>query len=355
MTDENFLSQEDIDALMKGMDSSGDDSSSGNSSSGNMNMVDGNSLNAPTELILNQGSTVVSTVLNKNVDFSLNSIEALSEEILSGQNGQFKEDSLYINVQFSAGVKGHVYLIITKALTAKIADLMMMGDGSAPYEEDHKDAITELTNQMMGAVSTAMGNETGTSITNGSATCEILEQAEFPVSLGTGFAAKCSITIEGFPSEEILIIYSQEMVNSLISIYGGSKGSSSSSSIDSGKSSDYSKKSGIQLDDELVVEESTSSGNSSLYSGTGNPNIDMLFDIPLDVNIELGRAQMSIRKILELGPGAIVEIDRKASEPVDLMINDKIIARGEVVVVDEYFGIRIVSLLSPEDRIKQLR
>jgi flagellar motor switch protein FliN len=85
------------------------------------------------------------------------------------------------------------------------------------------------------------------------------------------------------------------------------------------------------------------------------PNIQMLLDINLNVTIELGRTRLSIRKILELGPGSIIELDRLAGEPVDLLVNDKVVAKGEVVVVDEYFGIRIISLVSPEERIKQLR
>lgn len=84
-------------------------------------------------------------------------------------------------------------------------------------------------------------------------------------------------------------------------------------------------------------------------------NVDMLLDIELDVSIELGRTNLSIKRILEMGPGSIVELDRMAGEPVDLLVNNKVVAKGEVVVVDENFGIRIVSLVSPEERIKSLR
>jgi flagellar motor switch protein FliN/FliY len=81
----------------------------------------------------------------------------------------------------------------------------------------------------------------------------------------------------------------------------------------------------------------------------------MLLDVDLDVYIELGRANLSIKRILELSPGSIVELDRMAGEPVDLLVNEKVVAKGEVVVVDENFGIRIVSLVSAEDRIKSLK
>jgi flagellar motor switch protein FliN/FliY len=208
----------------------------------------------------------------------------------------------------------------------------------------------------MGAVATAMGTETGTSISTPGSSCELLDPSDHPINHETGYVASCELNIEGLNSEEVLFVYSEELANSLKSLYGHTVDTSRKNSPSSSKDKDFSRKRNTpSIEDDLVVEEVSSVGHSSVYTGSGNPNIDMLLDISLDVNIELGRAQMSIRKILELGPGAIVEIDRKASEPVDLLINDKIIARGEVVVVDEYFGIRIVSLLSPEDRIKQLR
>ncbi len=88
---------------------------------------------------------------------------------------------------------------------------------------------------------------------------------------------------------------------------------------------------------------------------TGPPqNIEILLDVKLPVAIELGRTEMSIRDILELGAGSVVELTKLAGEPVDLLVNNKIIARGEVVVVDENFGLRVTSLISPEDRLKSL-
>ncbi len=82
--------------------------------------------------------------------------------------------------------------------------------------------------------------------------------------------------------------------------------------------------------------------------------IDMLMDILLPVSIELGRTKMYIKDILELERGSIIELDKMAGEPVDLYINNKKMAEGEVVVVDKHFGIRITNLIDPADRIKNL-
>jgi flagellar motor switch protein FliN/FliY len=83
--------------------------------------------------------------------------------------------------------------------------------------------------------------------------------------------------------------------------------------------------------------------------------LDMLHDISLSISIELGRRMMMIREILELERGSIVEFDKLASEPVDILINGTKMAEGEVVVIDKHFGIRITTMLDPADRIKGLK
>ena len=108
-------------------------------------------------------------------------------------------------------------------------------------------------------------------------------------------------------------------------------------------------------DDASGFTETPLSGISRSRVNAPRENVDMLLDIELDVTIELGRTDLSIKRILEMGPGSIVELNRMAGEPVDLLVNNKVVAKGEVVVVDENFGIRIVSLVSPEERIKSLR
>ena len=84
-------------------------------------------------------------------------------------------------------------------------------------------------------------------------------------------------------------------------------------------------------------------------------NLQLLLDVPLQITAELGRATMKIEDVLKLGPGSIIELNKLAGEPVDLLVNGKLIAQGEVVVVDENFGVRITSILGPEARIKKLQ
>jgi len=83
-------------------------------------------------------------------------------------------------------------------------------------------------------------------------------------------------------------------------------------------------------------------------------NIEMILDIPVTVSVELGRCKMIVNDILQLGQGSVIELDKLAGEPMEILINGKLIARGEVVVVNEKFGIRLTDIISPTERIKQL-
>ncbi|MCD6218713.1 flagellar motor switch protein FliN [bacterium] len=86
-----------------------------------------------------------------------------------------------------------------------------------------------------------------------------------------------------------------------------------------------------------------------------NRSINLIMDVPLLVSVELGRKELSIKDILELSPGSLIELNQLAGEPVDLLINGKLFARGEVVVIDENFGIRVTAIISPQERVEKMR
>ena len=92
----------------------------------------------------------------------------------------------------------------------------------------------------------------------------------------------------------------------------------------------------------------------------GNPGdparrLDLLLDVPLDVSVELGRARLSVQDLLGLGPGSVIELDKVAGEPLDILVNDRLVARGEAVVVNDKFGVRITDIVSQSERIARLR
>lgn len=95
-------------------------------------------------------------------------------------------------------------------------------------------------------------------------------------------------------------------------------------------------------------------GGSPQRTMQGHPKLERILEIPLQVNVVLGETNKVVSDVISLAPGAIVEFNRAVSEPVDILVNGKLIARGEVVVVDEHFGIRITHILSPQDRVRRL-
>lgn len=97
------------------------------------------------------------------------------------------------------------------------------------------------------------------------------------------------------------------------------------------------------------------SGDSARMLSPLDPKIEMLYDLQLPVSIELGRTNMLIRDILRLARGSVIEFDKLASEPVDVLVNGKKVAEGEVVVIDKHFGIRITTLVDPADRLRTTR
>ncbi len=100
------------------------------------------------------------------------------------------------------------------------------------------------------------------------------------------------------------------------------------------------------------LEKSDSNSNSNIPQ---IQSLDFILDIPLKVTAELGRAKMTIRDVLQLAQGSVIELSKFAGEPLEVLINEKLIARGEVVVVNEKFGIRLTDIISPVERIEQLK
>jgi len=96
-------------------------------------------------------------------------------------------------------------------------------------------------------------------------------------------------------------------------------------------------------------------GEGAKMGGQATQSLDFILDIPLTVAVELGRSRMSVREVLQLSQGSVVELSKFAGEPLEVLVNDKLIARGEVVVVNEKFGIRLTDIISPVERIEQLK
>lgn len=318
MADEGPLSQADIDALTAGLLGGAGDG------------FDPDALRPELDLILEQGAGVIGTLLNRGASFALRDLKAADGSALSA----FGAEGLCLRVALE-GLGGDLAFGFSKQTAALLAGLMMGGDGSAAFKDEDLDAVNELGNQLMGAVCTALGGKHGLSVSASQAQTAALDPGDPPFPAEGAALAELELAIEGAETQPLFLLLSQPLAAALT---GGAVGSSDDAGAMPASGGGY-----------------DAAPSRSLTVGDVPPNVQMLLDINLNITIELGRTRLSIRKILELGPGSIIELDRLAGEPVDLLVNDKVVAKGEVVVVDEYFGIRIISLVSPEERIKQLR
>lgn len=103
----------------------------------------------------------------------------------------------------------------------------------------------------------------------------------------------------------------------------------------------------------------------NLASGTGaqaapkaneaDINLDVILDVPVTISVEIGRSQIPVRQLLQYNQGSVVELDRHVGEPMDVLVNDTLIAHGEIVMIDDQFGIRLTDVISPSERVKKLR
>ena len=350
--DDGLLSQSDIDALTKGL-GLGDIS---------LPKEAGPEIDAAKKLlrlVSEQASSVVSTVLSRSVEFRLGNVEPVSEK--GSLPTELVNQGLLLGTQIRKELSGKLDFFIEKKAVAILADLMLMGGGNVEYSEDHKDAIQEILNQIMGSSSTTLSNETGISVEIGQSTATEVNGTD-PISAYAA-VAEIKLQVEGFPAQSVFWLLDEALLQSLKSSKLNdsaptSQVDTSLSSLGLGSSTASVSAPAQSASIPGGSYDNQSHGGESFagaFGSTGNKALDLLMDIELPITIELGRTQMSLKRILELGPGAIVEMERFAGEPVDILINGKIVAKGEVVVVDENFGVRLVALVTPEERIKMLR
>jgi len=349
----DILSQDQIDALLNSQGFGAEDD-------GTVSVNDPNSLCTflikVFDIFCEQASSVISTVLNKKVTYKTELCEPGSTDSLTEK---MQSVMLVLKIPLKSAIEGSFYLVIQKKSVAILSDLMMMGDGTAEYTEDHKDAIAEMFNQVMGAFANTLTSDWGLSVT--SATIAVDEFDPQHPSFDIGSCGMILVTQEIEQTDEtfVALLVPKALSEQLIE-----KGQSFTGATGGGD--ELTDSIGLNMSELDDLSRVTSYGESSgggfqetsfmaPRASAPQQNIDMLLDIDLDVSIALGTSMLSIKRILELAPGSIVELDRMAGEPVDLLVNSKVVAKGEVVVIDENFGIRIVSLVSTEERIRSLR
>ena len=353
MMSDGALSQDEIEALLKGADEAfGGDSKASSNGGGN---VDKQLFNEAAKMIAENQAFSLSSISTKtvsitNITTTVGDVNNL-HQMLSGKMIEAK-------VGYTGSITGNVYYFMGENEALIVASLMM-GQKEAALNDMVSQVLKEAFSQMVGVSDSALSSRFGGSFTNSPIETSILEDA-FSINIPGPLAiVSGSLSIEGevenapdvFALELPLLqsILGSASNNTAAPVAGGNTANAGTSSNNSmaGLVDNQAFDSGPQLG--VQHAEFNSLMPASDVQGTGN--IGLLMDVTMNMTVELGRATMTIRDILGLGEGSIIELQKLAGEPVDLLVNGKLIAKGEVVVIDENFGVRVTDIINPMDRL----
>jgi flagellar motor switch protein FliN len=292
---------------------------------------------------------VLSSLLGREVSANLSRISETDSGTFASLLGV---SSFCTTLKGSGGVDGQALLLFKEQDTATFADLLIGQDGtSAPDKmtELHLSAFGEVVHQLADVLTQTVKNTVGTK-----ALWEVKETATRDVSavgkLLSGFGPaflvfSFGIFVQDLVSSELFFCIPGPVAEKISSGAGKPAANEPAVMDQTGVSNGntQSRAGGVavqQLENEFSGETKPTGGN-----------IGLLMDVPLRLTVELGRTNKLVKEILALAPGSVVELDKLAGEPVDILVNEKLIAKGEVVVIDENFGVRITEIINPEERL----
>ncbi|CAM3063173.1 flagellar motor switch phosphatase FliY [Paenibacillus taichungensis] len=422
MTSKDYLSQEEIDALLRQSESMNSSEPAVKTVDDFLTELEQDALGEIGNITFGSAATALSTLLGLKVDITTPKVSIISRTQF---DEAFPKPHVAVHVNYVDGFEGINSLVIKKRDAQVIADLMLGGEGN-PIDEElneiHISAVQEAMNQMMGSSATSMStifnrfvniSPPGIDILNMESGEGVSNLPEDETLIQVSFRLLIGDLIDSNLMQLLPVHFAKEMVEMLI---GGAQESTASAPVASTPEpaptpaaapvaaeqppvqqqmppqaqqppvQDYNgygqapmgMPQGMPPQQPYGMPPQQPYGVPQHYGGVPNRNVNvqpvqfanlqngafgqvdennlnLLMDIPLKVTVELGRTQKQIKDILELSQGSIVELDKLAGEPVDILVNNKLIAKGEVVVIDENFGVRVIDIVSQWDRIQKLQ
>jgi flagellar motor switch protein FliN/FliY len=413
MTNEgNFLSQDEIDALMndeeeekpveenEGLDENNESSDDFGLSSEEIDVI-----GEVNNIAMGSSATALSTLLDEKVEITTPEVEVKTFKQLIEE---YDKPCVLVKVEYVEGIEGLSLLVINTKDASIIADIMMGGDGLEGMDQEMLNeisisAVGEAMNQMMGAASTAMSNILDVLVNISPPSAEFIELDDVIEEGRDWFNPEEKIVVTSFKLKVGTVIDSSfkqissfSFVKNLASslLQGGTglmdntiNEEEIEEDVDLSVKEDFQSES--QVNSQTKQPEQQSEMASASQSSNQQPrrkpqnrniereekvdvqsaqfpefnesptqplpnNMELIKDVPLEVTVRLGKTIMKIRDILDLGDGSIIELDKLAGEPVDLLVNGKLVAKGEVVVIDENFGFRVKDIISPAERLSKI-
>lgn len=405
MVSDEMLSQDEIDALLKGT-SDIEDKVIPLSIDDYLSMMELDTLGEIGNISFGSSATALSTLLNQKVDITTPTVTLIERGHIAEE---FPHPYVAIQVLYTEGFSGVNMLVIKQSDATIIADLMLGGDGENPSDllgEIQLSAVQEAMNQMMGSAATSMSTIFSKKVDisppsvdllnflNGVGENAIPDEALFAK---ISFRLRVGNLIDSSIMQLLPLEFAKGLVSELLN------GTSESQLADTNTQKALSDPvMHIPTQEPAPFQDKRSDRSASETHGqgchqtqpmnqipnvpqhfgvssvpTGQPvnvqpasftsfqpyqhqesetkNLSMLMDIPLQVTVELGRTKRSVKDILELSSGSIIELDKLAGEPVDILVNSCLIAKGEVVVIDENFGVRVTDIMSQSERLNKIK
>ena len=409
---DGMLSQDEINALLNGMDLS-PDAEEGSDVSGDGNVASVRSSEIDESLLTDVEKDAIGEIANISMGSSATTLFSLvnrkvniTTPIVTLANWDtviesYQRPCVFIQIKYTAGLDGSNIMILKEHDVKVITDLMMGGDGSnteGDLGELHLSAISEAMNQMMGAAATSMSTMLGRLIdisppeANVVDLQDIQEGGDIAAFLaGTFVKISFRMQVDELVDSTIMQLYPIEFAKSLFETFMSSQSGTAGAAhepepapvqqpqpvptqpagqmgmpgsqpmgqpaygaapmgMPAGDMGQMGYAQAAGMPQQPMQNVNVQPAQFQTFAGPGNAvpgqeNIGLIMDVPLEVTVELGRSRKSIAEILDFAPGTIIELDKIAGEPVDVLVNGKFVARGEVVVIEESFSIRITEII----------
>ncbi|GHV84098.1 flagellar motor switch protein FliN [Spirochaetia bacterium] len=351
------LSQAEIDALLSGGSGGGGAAPAGGGSS----PADNSAIEEYLKGTIQSQSSNLSMMTGGTVTFSGPSVSSTTRDAFLST---IPDMVTVVKVDFSAGFPGEHLFIMTEDTSKGIAGLMNKEE-NVTLDEMAMSVIGEVVSQMVGTQITALTNKTGNkSIASGSPEAANVPKAAAALPSGNFTLATYDVNLGNGNPNKIWEIIGPAVASGIVNALSGPSktetipmGVPPLSNIGGG----------------MIGANTTMGGSTHQYGmppnmqavqfpNLANPlttaeqgNIGLLMDVYMEMTVELGRTKKLIKEILSMGEGTIIELDKLAGEPVDILVNHKLIAKGEVVVIDENFGVRVTEIVSPMERMTEIR
>lgn len=370
-----MLSQDEIDALLRGT-SDNTPTPEVDAKEEHLDSMESDALGEIGNISFGNSATALSTLLQQKVEITT---PVVSEVRIEELRERYPTPHVALRVGYTEGIQGENVLVLTREDAAIISDLMLGGSGEnvdpESLDEIRLSAVQEAMNQMMGAAATSLSTVFSKKIDISPPLIEVFDATKnqtiidrlelWETMVLIEFNLKVGTLIDSTIVQIAPIQFGKQLVDELMKATGEVQAApepvKAQPQAEAPKPQPQAQQqtqpvapqpSKQKSMPEVAVSQAEFMPLQSPASQEAAPaNLGLLYDVPLNVTVELGRTKKSVREVLELSQGSIIELDKLAGEPVDIYVNQQRIARGEVVVIEENFGVRVTEIIQPHERI----